>query len=171
MPPWTGDILRGVLTPILATLVYVCSPDRSEVLMLHRNKRAGDIHYGKYNGLGGKVERDEDVASGAIREVYEESGLQVTSMSLRGTISWPGFGRGGEDWFAFIFLVDQFTGTPHEGNDEGTLSWQRRESLATLPMWDSDQQWLPLVFDDDPRPFHGVMPWRDGRWLSWSYRR
>ena len=60
-----------MLTPLLATLVYVLSPDRSRVLMLHRNKRVDDIHFGKYNGLGGKVEPDEDVVSCAIREVAE----------------------------------------------------------------------------------------------------
>jgi 8-oxo-dGTP pyrophosphatase MutT (NUDIX family) len=92
-----------VLTPILATLVYVVSADRSRVLMLHRNKRIDDIHFGKYNGLGGKVEPDEDVVSGAIREVAEESGLAVTAISLRGTVSWPGFGPAGQDWFGFVF--------------------------------------------------------------------
>jgi 8-oxo-dGTP diphosphatase len=27
------------------------------------------------------------------------------------------------------------------------------------------------VFDADPRPFHGVMPYKDGRLVSWSYSR
>ena len=40
-----------------------------------------------------------------------------------------------------------------------------------LPMWEGDRQFLPLVFDADPRPFHGVMPYRDGRMLSWKYSR
>lgn len=34
-----------------------------------------------------------------------------------------------------------------------------------------DRQFLPLVFDGDPRPFHGVMPYRDGRMQSWHYER
>jgi len=160
-----------VLTPILATLVYVLSPDRSRVLMLHRNKRADDIHFGKYNGLGGKVEADEDVVSGAIREVAEESGLAVTAISLRGSVSWPGFGPGGQDWFGFVFRVDAFTGTPHDHCAEGTLEWVAVADLASLPMWESDHEWLPMVFDDDPRTFHGVMPYRDGAMVSWRYRR
>ena len=47
-------------TPILATLGYVLSPDRRRVLMIHRNRRPGDLHLGKYNGLGGKLQRDEE---------------------------------------------------------------------------------------------------------------
>jgi 8-oxo-dGTP diphosphatase len=33
----------------------------------------------------------------------------------------------------------------------------------------SDRHFLPLVFADDPRPFHGVMPFRHGRAISWSF--
>ncbi|MFC7482428.1 NUDIX domain-containing protein [Luedemannella flava] len=61
--------------PILATLGYVVSPEGDRVLMVHRNKRPTDIHYGHYNGLGGKLESDEDVVTGIRREIYEESGL------------------------------------------------------------------------------------------------
>ena len=48
-------------TPILATLGYIMSPDGSSVLMIHRNTRLDDLHYGKYNGLGGKVDAGEDI--------------------------------------------------------------------------------------------------------------
>src|SRR5205809_1448815 len=41
-------------TPVLATLGYVLSRDGRRVLLVHRNKRPGDAHLGKYNGLGGK---------------------------------------------------------------------------------------------------------------------
>jgi 8-oxo-dGTP diphosphatase len=111
------------------------------------------------------------VVSGAIREVYEESGLAAGAITLRGTVSWPGFGPAGQDWFGFIFRVDTFTGSAHTGNDEGTLQWVPIGNLPLLPMWDSDREWLPMVFDADPRTFHGVMPYRDGEMESWTYHR
>ncbi len=61
--------------PVLATLGYILSPDGSEVLMIYRNKRPDDLHFGKYNGLGGRLEANEDVVSGMRREILEESGL------------------------------------------------------------------------------------------------
>jgi 8-oxo-dGTP diphosphatase len=158
-------------TPIVATLGYVLSPDGKRVLMLHRNTRIDDHHLGKYNGLGGKIEPDEDVLAGMRREILEEAGIECEAMSLRGTISWPGFGKHGEDWLGFVFVVTRFTGTPFERNPEGTLEWVAIEELSTLPMWEGDRNFLPLVFDDDPRPFHGVMPYRDGRMVSWRYSR
>ncbi len=158
-------------TPIVATLGYVLSPDGARVLMLHRNARADDHHLGKYNGLGGKIEPDEDVLAGMRREIMEEAGIDCTALSLRGTISWPGFGKGGEDWLGFVFVVTAFTGTPLDANPEGTLEWVDVDQLHTLPMWEGDREFLPLVFDADPRPFHGVMPYRDGKMVSWRYSR
>jgi 8-oxo-dGTP diphosphatase len=158
-------------TPILATLGYVLSPDRRQVLMIHRNARPDDLHLGKYNGLGGKLEATEDVAAGMCREIREEAGIECLDLSLRGTISWPGFGKGGEDWLGFLFIITRFSGAPLERNPEGTLEWVDIIRVPSLPLWEGDRHFLPLVFDTDPRPFHGVMPYRDGRMLSWSFSR
>ena len=158
-------------TPIVATLGYVLSPDRSRVLMIHRNARPGDQHLGKYNGLGGKIERDEDVVACMRREIREEAGIECTAMRLRGTVSWPGFGKHGENWLGFVFVIDAFAGTPLERNPEGTLEWVEVGRIGELPLWDGDRRFLPLVFDDDPRAFHGVMPYRDGKMQSWSWSR
>ena len=158
-------------TPIVATLGYVLSPDRRRVLMIHRNARADDQHLGKYNGLGGKLDPHEDVLAGMRREIHEEAGIDCTGLALRGTINWPGFGKHGEDWLGFVFLVTAFAGTPLERNPEGSLEWVELDRLDDLPMWEGDRHFLPLVFDADPRPFHGVMPYRDGRMQSWSYSR
>ena len=52
-----------------------------------------------------------------------------------------------------------------------TLEWVAADRILDLPLWDGDRHFLPLVFDGDPRPFHGVMPYRDGRMQSWSFSR
>lgn len=156
-------------TPILATLGYVFSPDGRRVLMIHRNARPDDPHFGKYNGLGGKLEPDEDVVAGLRREVREEAGVECESLSLAGTISWPGFGRRGEDWFGFVFRVTSFRGVPLVSNAEGALEWVEVARVPTLPLWEGDRFFLPLVFDRSGPQFHGVMPYKDGKPVSWSY--
>lgn len=160
-------------TPILATLGYVVSPDQEQVLLIHRNTRPDDAHFGKYNGLGGKLDTHEDVAAGMRREIREEAGLEVTTLTLRGTISWPGFGKNGEDWFAFVFVVTEYTGDPLTANPEGSLEWMPLSRLLSgdLNLWPGDRYFLPLVFDRDTRPFHGVMPYQGGQPISWSYTR
>jgi 8-oxo-dGTP diphosphatase len=156
-------------TPILATLGYVLSPDRRQVLLVHRSKRPGDAHLGKYNGLGGKLDAGEDVVSCLRREVREEAGIECEDIILRGTISWPGFGKEGEDWFGFIFRIDRWSGTPLTENPEGTLAWVAVERILELPLWEGDRYFLPLVFEQTSKQFHGVMPYRDGRPVSWTY--
>jgi len=157
--------------PIIGTLGYVLSPDKKKTLLIHRNSRPDDHHLEKYNGLGGKMHADEDVISCMRREILEEAGIECQEIVLRGTINWPGFGPAGENWLGFIFRIDSFDGVPLAVNEEGTLSWFEIDKLHSLPMWKGDRFFLPLVFDDDPRIFHGYMPYRDGNPVSWHYVR
>jgi len=157
-------------SPILATLGYVFHPTEPKVLLVHRTARgAADAHHGKYNGLGGKLERDEDIVAGLKRELLEEAGLTATALHLAGTISWPGFGKHGEDWFGFLFRITQFTGEAIATNDEGTLHWVPIADVPALPLWEGDKFFLPLIFDPSARPFHGVMPYSGGRPTGWSF--
>lgn len=171
-------------TPIMGTLAYVVDESHDHVLLVHRIARPDDQHLGKWNGLGGKVEAHEDLAASVRREINEEAGLQVTDMTLRGTISWPGFGPQGQDWFSLVFLVTGWTGAPISSNPEGDVVWipiarvldacspdgQTRQR-ADLPMWEGDRYFVPLVFDKDQRVFHGVMPYEHGQPTSWTYER
>lgn len=158
-------------TPIIGTLGYILSPDHRKTLLVHRNARSTDTHLNKYNGLGGKMRPNEDVVTCMKREILEESGLICEEILLRGTINWTGFGSENEDWLGFIFRIDRFRGESFEKNDEGVLAWIDLEQLPDLPMWEGDRFFLPLIFDSDPRIFHGYMPYSNGRPISWSYVR
>lgn len=157
--------------PTMSTLGYVLSPDHRQVLMTHRVYRQGDDQFGKYNGLGGHMEPGEDIAASMIREIKEEAGIVPTKMTLRGTVNWTCFGPKGEDWLAFIFLITAFSGQPALSSNEGPLQWIDKEKIDSLPIWPGDRYFLPLVFDDDPRPFHGYLPYDHEQPKGWSYTR
>lgn len=158
-------------TPIIGTLGYVVSPDRQKTLLVYRNARPSDTHLHKYNGLGGKLKPEENVLRCMEREIYEEAGITCEKIILRGTVNWTGFGPAGEDWLGFIFRIDRFNGTPFTSNKEGELGWHKISGLHSLPMWEGDRFFLPMVFDDDPRIFHGHMPYNEGKPLSWNFSR
>lgn len=61
------------LTPLIGTLAYILNEETDEVLLIRRNKRPDDDHFGKVNGLGGKVEPGEHILSGLRREIFEEA--------------------------------------------------------------------------------------------------
>ncbi|HSN43635.1 MAG TPA: 7,8-dihydro-8-oxoguanine triphosphatase, partial [Propionibacteriaceae bacterium] len=53
-------------------------------------------------------------------------------------------------------------------NDEGTLTWERLDALDSLPMWEGDRHFLPLVFDESVGQFHAHLPYESGRPVGWS---
>lgn len=163
--------MHSMYEPIVGTLGYVVSPDRSETLLVKRNARPHDHHLGKYNGLGGKMKAGEDVMTCLTRELREEAGIECLETTLRGIINWTGFGPEGENWLGFVYLITRFAGTPHARNEEGDLGWYPLDALEELSMWEGDRFFLPLVFDNDPRIFYGYMPYLDGRPIDWQYRR
>jgi 8-oxo-dGTP diphosphatase len=176
--------MSGRYTPILGTLIYVWDRSADTILLVHRIGRSNDEQLGKWNGLGGKVHADEDIVTSAQRELGEEANIYATDLTLRGTVSWPGFGPQGEDWFGFIFVATNWSGVVPDRNDEGPLHWITKErvlqaahddpavrSASGLDFWEGDRFFLPLLFDDDPRTFHGVMPYSGGLPSSWSYVR
>ena len=105
--------------PITGTLGYLWDQESDNVLMIRRNARPDDDHFGKVNGLGGKLEPDEGVVAGFRREIDEETGLALDELSLRGTITWTNFGPKREDWLGFIFLATAWTGEAPASNHEG----------------------------------------------------
>ncbi len=152
--------------------------------MIRRDARPDDDHFGKVNGLGGKLEPDEGIVASVRRELDEEAQVTLDKLTLRGTITWTNFGPKRQDWMGFIFLATKWTGTPPASNEEGTLEWIPRSRLlaacsdneevraeANLPLWDGDRHFIPLVFDDDPRAFHGTMPYDGDKPKDWSYER
>src|SRR4051794_1381265 len=92
----------GVRKVIPAVLVYLQKGD--QILMIHRNSKGPgplDFHEGKWNGLGGKCELDESPLEAAVREVQEESGLELPESEFRslGVVQFPNFkAHRNEDW-------------------------------------------------------------------------
>ena len=176
---WKGSVMR--FTPVVGTLAYLWDRDLDQVLIIRRNARLDDDHYGKVNGLGGKVEVDEDIVSSARREIHEEADLNATDLQMRGTVTFSDFGPNREQWLVFVFLVIDWSGDCATSNNEGSLEWVDRSLLIEacqggpaseqFPMWPGDKHFLPLVFDDDDRSFHGTMPYDADVPISWSHVR
>ena len=159
---------------IPATLIYARS--RGCVLMLHRNaKGPGDVHLGKYNGLGGKLEAGESPAEAARREFLEESGLELPPAAFRpcGVLQFPDFKpKKNEDWVVFVFSAEAGSLPAEPGlfkaSPEGDLHWVPEGDLLQLPLWEGDRDFLPLVLKGEP--FLGSFWYAGGslrrRWLT-----
>ncbi|HEX7976581.1 MAG TPA: 8-oxo-dGTP diphosphatase, partial [Anaerolineales bacterium] len=141
----------------LATLCYVRRD--GQTLMIHRIKKMGDMHAGKWNGLGGKLEPGETPEECAIREIWEESGLRVERLDLKGLLTFPAFAKD-EDWYAFVFVASEFSGELID-SPEGVLHWVADSELLGLNLWEGDRIFLPWL--ERPGFFSGKFIYQDGR--------
>lgn len=126
---------------ILATLCYV--KHNGKTLMVHRNKKPNDIHEGKWNGLGGKLEAGETPEECIKREVKEEAGLVIQNPHLHGLLLFTNFK--GNDWYVFVFTATEFTGELSESSPEGRLEWVDNAKLTSLNLWESDKIFFPWI--------------------------
>ena len=136
------------MTMLNTTLCYITQGH--QVLMLHRVKKEKDINKDKWIGVGGKFEGTESPDECLLREVYEETGLTLTSWACRGVVTFlleTDDGVLGE--FMYLFTADGFEGQLKECN-EGELKWVSRDFLDQLPKWEGDQIFLDLLWQDAP---------------------
>jgi 8-oxo-dGTP diphosphatase len=140
----------------LATLCYLRRAGKT--LMVYRNKKPNDMHMGKWNGLGGKLDPGESPEECAVREVFEESGLHANELILKGFLTFPNFSNE-EDWYAFVYLIPSFSGSLVD-SPEGDLRWIDNEMLLDLNLWEGDRIFLPLL--DRRGVFSGKFVYKNG---------
>lgn len=127
---------------IVATLCHIITD--TKILLL--KKAAGRFGEGKWNAPGGKLRDEEDPEAGAIREVYEETGLTVMNLKVHGVLKFY-FGQKHEvDWTVYVFSTNDFSGEIKSG-DEGELKWFDLEKIPYREMWEDDRHWLPLLLN------------------------
>ena len=131
------------------TLIFVMNG--TDVLLMKRGPHKR-IFPNKYNGLGGHVERGEDVYTAASREVHEESGLTARDLRLRGVHHIDA----GRDTGIMVFVFTASCDTREViACDEGTLEWINRDHIAALDLVEDLPEILPrvLAMPDDAPPY------------------
>lgn len=141
----------------LATLCYI--KKNGQTLMMHRIKRKDDLHFGKWNGLGGKMQPGETPEECVIREIEEESGLLIKDPLLKGFLTFPSFDKW-DDWYVFVFTACRFKGKLLD-SAEGYLKWVDDCGLLKLDLWEGDHIFLPWL--QDKKFFSAKFNYQNGR--------
>ena len=124
----------------ITTLCYIEKDNK--YLMLNRTKKDKDINKGKWIGVGGHFEQGETPNECVCREVYEETGLKLTSFKLRGLLTFVADKTFTE--YIWLYTADGFSGEVKEC-DEGILEWIDKDKLGELNMWEGDKVFLRLL--------------------------
>jgi 8-oxo-dGTP diphosphatase len=111
------------------TLCFVRHGDEVLLLKGAPNKR---IWANRYNGLGGHVERGEDVLSATLREVQEEAGLEVRDPRLVGIVH----ADAGDPQIGILFFIFTAWSDSKEviASPEGELEWRGTGDLPVSEM-------------------------------------
>lgn len=150
---------------INAVLCYISCGD--DVLMMHRNKKKNDIHEGKWNGVGGKLESEESPDEALVREVFEETGITMDSFKMRGILTFPKF-DGEKDWY--VFLYEGFVTCKNISHcTEGSLEWKRWDQVWDLNLWEGDRYFLKELHASD-QFFSGKFVYSDGKLQSYALK-
>jgi 8-oxo-dGTP diphosphatase len=102
---------------------------RGDEYLLIKGAATKRLWAGKYNGLGGHVERGEDVLSSAKRELQEEAGISAV-LWLCGTVV---IDAGEVGICMFVFCGENVQGEI-KASAEGTVEWVPKAALSQLPV-------------------------------------
>lgn len=125
---------------INSTICYI--EKDGKYLMLHRTKKKNDINKDKWIGVGGKFEDKESPEECIIREVKEETGLILNSLSLKCIVTYVS-----NNWdteYMYVFTSNDFSGELIECN-EGDLEWIDKEKISNLNLWEGDKIFLEKI--------------------------
>ncbi|KAF2073355.1 hypothetical protein CYY_005325 [Polysphondylium violaceum] len=120
------------------------SKSNSLDLLLGLKKRGFGV--GKYNGCGGKVEPNETIEQGAIREAIEEFGLEPTKYYSIGKLEFNYVHI--DSLECHIYVVNEWKGIETE-SDEMKPQWFSLDSLPYESMWEDFPIWFNYLKDQD----------------------
>ena len=120
------------------TLCYI--ERDGKYLMLYRNKKPQDPNEGKWIGVGGKLEEGETPEQCLLREVREETGLELIKFRHRGKIFF--LSDRWEDEVMYLYTATEFQGEILRDCSEGELRWIPFEEIPGLNLWEGDRVFL-----------------------------
>jgi 8-oxo-dGTP diphosphatase len=148
--------LKGWQPDVCGTLLFL--KDKNQVLLIRKKRGHGA---GKINGPGGKIDPGETPLAAALRETWEETGIQVRDAALMAEFRFLDLVA--PQWYGYVFLAGEWRGTPRE-TAEADPFWCPISELPFEQMWDDDRYWLPRLLAGER--MRGDFLFDDGRLLA-----
>ncbi|TCK98034.1 8-oxo-dGTP diphosphatase [Natranaerovirga hydrolytica] len=115
---------------------------------------------------GGKVENGESIIESTIREVKEETGLEVANLKFSGLIDWYNDVTH-ERWFIFLFKTNTYFGQMINETHEGKVFWTEIDELSSMNLASGMKDYLRLFSDNNLNEAFAI--WNDHLWGEFKF--
>jgi 8-oxo-dGTP diphosphatase len=135
-PQMQGRIVVGVAAVIWNS--------RGDVLLI---RRAKEPRKGQWSLPGGKLEFGETLLEGVLREVREETGLEVEILGLvdvAETIRDASVGAADDHFVLIDYGARVISGTAEAASDAAEARWFPLDELDALPLWSEMRRIIAL---------------------------
>lgn len=123
-------------------MIMIQDPDNGKVVVQDRIKSWYGISF-----PGGHAENGESIYDSAIREIKEETGLNVRNLKACGFMYW--FNNQTEDkYFVNFYWTNDFSGELVESTEEGRVFWVSIDELAAMKLAPNFREYLPMFLED-----------------------
>ena len=119
-----------------------------------------DPHWSGITFPGGHVEHGESFVASVIREVKEETGLDIQTPILCGIKQW--YAKEDVRYVVLFFKTNRFSGTLRP-SDEGEVYWIPKEQLPECKLASDMDEMLEIFESDDLTEFYYYYN-EDGSW-------
>jgi 8-oxo-dGTP diphosphatase len=113
----------------IGNVCFLIDQTAGNILLLERSR---EPMRGLLTGVGGKTDFAEDIQQSCMREIKEETGLDVKSIQLKGILKTLAE-DGQSSWILFVYTCTDFTGRL-KVCEEGNLQWFDITKLDSLPL-------------------------------------
>lgn len=108
---------------------------------------------------GGHIEQNESFVEAVIREVKEETGLDIESPKICGTKQW--IQEDGSRYIVLFYKTNVFSGTL-KASDEGEVFWVKMDELKKLRLANGFDEMFDIFVSDELQEFQWIKD--NGEW-------